>query len=1144
MLNSIFITADFLATKESEQSNNIRWFTDILNRPLLQATSLKAKEFKSAILEPNGFVRSRFFEQSDIKFDPAEMQLDFDPEKVTDTSISYLKNHISESTLIIGYELSSATRTVLNRANITYIDVWLHPVRYLDDVLFAFRSNNSDINAALKGFNLSEDIYFSYADRLRVQNYRGFRRPKLNLHEDSALFVGQTLYDKAISSDGKMLSLLDFKDKFDKLCKEHNHVYYSRHPFVKAGDETIIAYVAKHKNVTIIDQPAYFLLASDQIKKVASLSSSVVHEAKYFSKETEFFFQPVISIGNNDSDYISVFQSFLFGHFWASALSPKFKVNAVEKVEFFASKDKIRDMLSFYWGYRNIDKVESLKQTVGTFFEKKNNVTPIKPSTIATDWRAAMEKASVVSFDVFDTLVARSCYFPTDVFAFLEADARKITNGKVKNFRSNRLAAEKKTRESAIELLNKQEVTTADIYLELQRVYELTDTERDELLKLELAREYDLSVRRDAGWAMFQYAKKLGKEIIAISDMTHEHSFICSLLEKSGYKGIAKVYVSSQFGLRKHEGGLYDHVIADLKAPASDLLHIGDNIKGDLESSTARGINGYHIPRASVNLEQAAGYTHFIQELKSSKTEFDSHLFSIISRNYFDRSAAEIKPKTLFDGSAFNLGFSGLGPAITGFASWIYSEAVSAGITDIFFLSRDGLIAKKVFDILFGDLADAPKTHYIFASRRAARVSTIYCLADILEIANKHIYSTTIENYLWSRFGLDKGSVPDETIQKFGFSGGEQPIGGKTSKEAIIGLVESLKDEILASSQHEREAYLKYLESNQLLSAKSSALVDIGYAGSMQAALQRITNKKFLGLYFATFTTARNEALDVNDMRGYVAHLTTPSGTEFGIQSHRFVYESIFCAAHDSFICIKENETGLTPIFDKGENDELRIGLINQIHSGTEEFASVISREIADIRELKIESKSATRILDHWLRSPTIDDALILEGLQFHDPSGPSVTRYVLPPREMRSAQNIQAVAIWQDGLKAIQRLKGTTQPGIPVKPQPKIAVATVPVKSVPAKPKPTAAKPTAVAATAKPSVTTTDIAVMDEPPTPRKKHGIIHALIHPFESRIIRKTCSPRKIEKYTADRKKFFADAKKPLVRAWGKVSSPFIS
>ena len=224
MHNQIYLTADFLATKESEQSNNIRWFKDILKRPLQQATGLVSQEFKSAFLEKNGFVRSRFFEASGIHFSPSEMQFDYDANSVTDDSISYLQQHISASTLVVGYELSKATRTILDRAGITYIDIWLHPIRFLDDVLFAFNSNNPAINAALQTFNINEETYYLYADRLRVQNYRGFRRPKLDLVEDSALFVGQTLYDKAISSNGKMLSLLDFKEKFEKLCKQHSHL--------------------------------------------------------------------------------------------------------------------------------------------------------------------------------------------------------------------------------------------------------------------------------------------------------------------------------------------------------------------------------------------------------------------------------------------------------------------------------------------------------------------------------------------------------------------------------------------------------------------------------------------------------------------------------------------------------------------------------------------------------------------------------------------------------------------------------------------------------------------------------------------------------------------------------------------------------
>jgi HAD superfamily hydrolase (TIGR01549 family) len=1113
MINSIFFSADFLATKESEQANNTRWLIDILIRPISQATNITPTEFKSAISEKNGFVRSIFFAKSDIHLDPKEMQFDFNVQNISSESIAYLKNYIPENTLVVGYEFSAATRNVMERSGITYIDMWLHPIRYLDDVLFAFNSNNEKIKSALWSFNLNEDTYYAYADRLRVQNYKGFRRAKLDLLADSALFVGQTLYDKAISSNGKMLSLLDFKDEFSSLCETHEHVYYSRHPFVKTGDEEVISYIKRHRNVTITDEPTYFLIASDEIKTVASLSSSVVHEAKYFSKNTQFFFQPVVKIGKTDDCYSSVFQSFLFGHFWATVLSSTTKVNHIEKIEFFDSKDKIRDMLSFYWGYRNIDKLESLKQTVGALYEKKNNITPPLPSNQKLHWRAEIERASIVSFDVFDTLISRSYYFPTDPFAFSEEEARQVTNGKVRNLRNNRIIAEKKTREAQQLLDGKQEVTTLDVYNELSRIYDLTEEEKNNLLSLELKTEFRVSVRRDIGWAMYKYAKKLGKEIIAISDTTHDLTFITSLLNKSGYSEFTKIFVSSAAGLRKHEGELFDHVADELNVDRKDILHIGDNIKGDEQSAKAKGLSSYRIPRASENLEKAQGFTQLVQELKLGKTEFDSVLFSLIARNYFDASATLIKPKTLFNGDAFNLGFAGLGPAIAGFSTWIFEEANKSGITDIYFLSRDGLIAKKVFDTLFSEIPNAPKTHYIYASRRAARVSSIFCLADIFEIANKHIYSTTIENYLWSRFGLIADFVPDEEYQQFGFESSQTLIGAKFPKAIILAFVEHLAERILAAAKNERENYLHYLESHNFANAKSSALVDIGYAGSMQAALQRITGKTFLGLYFATFSTARNEALSVDQMHGYVSNLSAANGQEHGIQTHRFVYESIFCAPHDSFICIDNIQGVLTPIFDTVEHDNLRHSLITQIHGGVEAFACSLASESLDVTAIKIEPKSSTRILDHWLQSPTIDDALILEGLRFHDPIGPNVARYIVPPRELRNSPETIKMSIWPEGLRAIQRLKGP----ISNAPTPKV-VPTQPAQ----------------------------ITEADTPKITRAKSlgNPIAWIIHPFESLIIQKTCNDRKITKYMSNRRKFFADAKKPLVRAYGKFSSPFFS
>lgn len=132
-----------------------------------------------------------------------------------------------------------------------------------------------------------------------------------------------------------------------------------------------MAYVKSFRNVKVVDEPTYFLLASSGIAKVCSVSSSVVYEAKYFGKETEYYFRPAVLIGDSHENYASIYQEFMFGHFWSDVLAGLLPVQPVQRMSFLDGRDKIRDMLSFYWGYRNIDKLESLKQTVSEVVKKQ-----------------------------------------------------------------------------------------------------------------------------------------------------------------------------------------------------------------------------------------------------------------------------------------------------------------------------------------------------------------------------------------------------------------------------------------------------------------------------------------------------------------------------------------------------------------------------------------------------------------------------------------------------------------------------------------------------------------------------------------------------------------------------------------------------
>ena len=169
--------------------------------------------------------------------------------------------------------------------------------------------------------------------------------------------------DKSVCQDGKMLSLLDFKEEFIKITNEYSKVYYSRHPYIKNEDKKVMKFIKSFKNVEVIDEAPYRLFASLRLKHVFSISSSAATEAKYFGKSTSLLFKNLIDFGDvkNLNSYSSIFQKLLEQIFWAKILSPVCEVKSVLEYNFNPSKDKLRDMPGFYWSYYDIDKLEHLR---------------------------------------------------------------------------------------------------------------------------------------------------------------------------------------------------------------------------------------------------------------------------------------------------------------------------------------------------------------------------------------------------------------------------------------------------------------------------------------------------------------------------------------------------------------------------------------------------------------------------------------------------------------------------------------------------------------------------------------------------------------------------------------------------------------
>lgn len=304
------------------------------------------------------FSRKVFFDLSNIA-NPTERYFRFSQE-ISDESKEYLKKSINDA-IILGFELNKKTKDLFNEIGVTYINCWIHPFKLLDDLAFAFESNNSEIAGRMMQFSQPQEKLQLYGLYWRERIKRSFKIPKIPTN--SLLLIGQSEVDQSLVSGDKMLSMNDYESELVELRKKYE-IIYAPHPssmdrfgnLVLKNKPNLAKFIAAH-NPKIVKAPTYSLLASGNVVAVRAISSSVVAEAKYFGKESGYFFQPLFD------DSICIMQDYFYPQFWAGVLGIEFLPPVGKAIQFDVVQNKVRDMMQnaqLYWGYKELDNVRIL----------------------------------------------------------------------------------------------------------------------------------------------------------------------------------------------------------------------------------------------------------------------------------------------------------------------------------------------------------------------------------------------------------------------------------------------------------------------------------------------------------------------------------------------------------------------------------------------------------------------------------------------------------------------------------------------------------------------------------------------------------------------------------------------------------------
>lgn len=474
------------------------------------------------------------------------------------------------------------------------------------------------------------------------------------------------------------------------------------------------------------------------------------------------------------------------------------------------------------------------------------------PASIAAAF--ADPQLKVIGFDIFDTLLCRPLLDPE---ATKKIVAHRAGPDVGQRYLEYRAVAESQAREQA-----GRDIGLSAIYTRLVSLAGFSPETGSMLMALEESVEKASLSARPGSVEVFNLALATGKKIALVSDMFLPRSVIEESLHACGFHGWDMFFLSGEVGLRKDSGKLYEHLFNHYEVHPQEFLMVGDNERSDVQIPLDMGCRILPVLKA---VELARGTPRFNPLLerheKTSVLADQISLGLILRENFSAVYFSHYDPASLVQPTPFNIGYCILGPLLTAFSQWLLDTAQRDGIERLYFLSREGQLLKRVYDLWAGATSNSPESIYLVLSRRSVIVPAIKKLEDILDIARVVYYPNTLESFLFERYGLMLDEAQWSEVERAFHLRATDIVEVKDGQiDRLVPLLRLLESSILAVARQEQADIMHYLESMDLLKYGPNAVVDIGYSGSIQNYLNMLAEPAVHGYYLITDRKSRKVA--------------------------------------------------------------------------------------------------------------------------------------------------------------------------------------------------------------------------------------------------------------------------------------------
>lgn len=600
------------------------------------------------------------------------------------------------------------------------------------------------------------------------------------------------------------------------------------------------------------------------------------------------------------------------------------------------------------------------------------------------------EQIEIVCFDVFDTLLVRPFLEPSDLFALMNPMFNDLVQTRsYVDFQKIRIQAEKALREEL--KMGVEEVRLADIYRRIGEIFNLTEEQTGVLKNAEIDLELQFIQTRNTGKELFELARAMKKRILCVSDMYLPCEMIEKMLQKCGYEA-DRIYVSSDYFMTKQSGKLYEVVARTEKKDPQKIMHIGDNWNSDVVMAKNAGMKSYHLaaPVCMFKGENPGIYSgHSYRKIwgpagniymGESAAEYLGIrcMLALAANRIFDNPyVVQFHPDTDFNCNPYYMGYYLVGMHLYAVVNWIIKTVEEEKRNTVHFVSRDGFLPKKAYDILAGSRNLRTDSGYLYISRKATAPLQSSTIADTESfLSSFSSYEIPVKSPVDTFAVIAKEKYKD-SIENLGESGMIyfSRTGGFTEsmqlgKKLFEDYFDADRSEVYV--QKVKDHFKKVLNENDII-------FDLGYRANKEHILSSLIERPVDCLYLYT---NESKAIERSLHRGF----SIRTFYDYTPTAYAAARELVFSEIAPSCIGF-DVENQMAPVFDPDyEEHYLNQYVLDTMQNAALDFVNEFERTFKDTEiPFLFRNFDASLPFEYFMHFSTGEDRRILECITFED---------------------------------------------------------------------------------------------------------------------------------------------------------------